>query len=148
MKNQFLIIAAIIFLVISFKPGSNNNSIKINQTNCDSLKLRLQNLEKWYKQQTANYDSTISFAFYASKYHLETLKKLNKYQPVLKAELLICELNDLMFSGGDPVHNFSNFANLGEVGHFFEETKKELDKLKVKYTWDQKKMRYVLENKK
>ena len=55
------------------------------------------------------------------------------------------ELNDYMFSGGDPNHNPSNFMNLGEVGHFFEETKKELDEKKIKYHWNSHKARYELD---
>lgn len=148
MKNKFLVIAAIIFLIISFKPCSKINSIKINPPNCDSIKQRLQQLEKWYAVLKSNNDSVISFAFYMSKDHFELKKKLSKYETVPKAELLIDEMNDLMFSGGDPAHDFSNFGNLGEVGHFFEERKKELGKLGEKYKWDAKKARYVLEQKK
>ncbi|MBC7863666.1 MAG: hypothetical protein IAF38_11875 [Bacteroidia bacterium] len=117
---------------------------KANDKNSDSIKFRQQNIDKWYKELRSNNDSVVKFGFYLSQDYLALKKKLDKYESVPKAELLIDELNDLMFSGGDPVHNPSNMENLGEVGHFFEETKKKLDQSGVKYKWDTQKIRYVL----
>lgn len=111
----------------------------------DSVEFRKTNIEKWYKELQTNYDSVISFAFYMQKDYLELKNKLSKYEKISEGEKLVDELNNHMFSGGDPDHNFSNFANMGEVGHFFEETKKELEEKKIKYHWDKEKARYVLD---
>ncbi|MFZ5553104.1 MAG: hypothetical protein ACOZCO_08325 [Bacteroidota bacterium] len=110
----------------------------------DSIAFRKANIEKWHAELQADYDSVVSFAFYIQKDYLELKQRLDKYESVPKEEKLVDDLNDNMFSGGDPDHRFSRFVNLGEVGHFFEQTKKELDEAGVNYSWDTKKTRYVL----
>ena len=110
----------------------------------DSVAFRKANIEKWYAELHADYDSVVSFAFYMQKDYLELKKRLDKYETISREEKLVDELNDNMFAGGDSDHNFSHFTNLGEVGHFFNEAKKELDDSGIKYHWDTKKSRYVL----
>jgi len=99
-------------------------------------------MERWHKELRADYDSVVSFAFYLQKDYLELKKKLDKYEKLSEQEKLVDQLNDNMFAGGDPSHSFTNFADLGEVGHFFEEAKNELTSKKIKYHWDTLKLRY------
>jgi len=111
----------------------------------DSIAFRKANIEKWHEELQANYDSVVSFAFYMQKDYLDLKKKLDKYEKFSEGEKLVDELNNNMFSGGDPDHNPSGFFNLGEVGHFFKETKKELEEKKINYHWDTVKVRYALD---
>lgn len=116
----------------------------VNSPMEDSIAFRKANIEKWYQELQSNYDSAVSFAFYMQKDYLELKRKVDKYEKFSEEEKLVDELNDNMFAGGDPDHRYSHFFNLGEVGHFFEEAKKELNEKEIKYIWNSHKARYEL----
>ena len=135
---------ALIFIVwTGFTAGIKGKDNK-QQTNCDSLAIKLKQYQKWNEQLSRNNDSVVKLAFYLSKDYITLKKELKNYKPVSKAELLIDEMNDLMLTGCDVSHRFTNMLDSGEGGHFFDRAKKELDALKVKYYWDVKICRYAL----